>query len=70
MAVVETIKNTRTFLEECWVELQKVTWPDREQLQNATIVVLAFTIAISFIIWTMDGIVSFVLRQVMGIFGA
>ena len=70
MAVVETIKNTRTFLEECWVELQKVTWPDREQLQNATIVVLAFTIAISLVIWTMDGIVSFVLRQIMGIFGA
>lgn len=70
MAVVETIKNTRTFLEECWVELQKVTWPDREQLQNATIVVLAFTIAISLIIWIMDVVVRFVLDQVMGIFGA
>lgn len=70
MAVVETIKNTRTFLEECWVELQKVTWPDREQLQNATIVVLAFTIVISLIIWIMDGVVRFVLDQVMGIFGA
>ena len=70
MAVVETIKNTRTFLEECWVELQKVTWPDREQLQNATIVVLAFTMVISLIIWIMDGVVRFVLEQVMGIFGA
>ncbi len=70
MAVVETIKNTRTFLEECWVELQKVTWPDREQLQNATIVVLLFTIAISIIIWIMDGAVRFILAQVMGIFGA
>jgi preprotein translocase subunit SecE len=70
MAVVETIKNTRTFLEECWVELQKVTWPDREQLQNATIVVLAFTIVISLIIWIMDGVVRFILDQVMGIFGA
>jgi preprotein translocase subunit SecE len=70
MAVVETIKNTRTFLEECWVELQKVTWPDREQLQNATIVVLAFTLVISLVIWIMDGVVRFVLEQVMGIFGA
>ena len=70
MAVVETIKNTRTFLEECWVELQKVTWPDREQLQNATIVVLAFTIVISLIIWIMDGVVRFIIQQIMGIFGA
>lgn len=70
MAVVETIKNTRTFLEECWVELQKVTWPDRDQLQNATIVVLLFTMAISLIIWMMDAAVRFILAQVMGIFGA
>ncbi len=70
MAVVETIKNTRTFLEECWVELQKVTWPDRDQLQNATIVVLLFTMAISLIIWLMDGAVRFILAQIMGIFGA
>jgi len=70
MAVVETIKNTRTFLEECWVELQKVTWPDREQLQNATIVVLAFTLAISLVIWLMDGVVRFIIDQIMGIFGA
>ena len=70
MAVGETIKNTRTFLEECWVELQKVTWPDRDQLQNATIVVLLFTMAISLIIWIMDGAVRIILDQVMGIFGA
>ena len=70
MAVVETIKNTRTFLEECWVELQKVTWPDREQLQNATIVVLAFTMVISLVIWIMDGVVRFIIQQIMGIFGA
>ena len=70
MAVSETIKNTRTFLEECWVELQKVTWPDREQLQNATIVVLAFTIAISLVIWLMDSVVRVIIDQIMGIFGA
>ena len=70
MAFVETIKNTRAFLDECWVELQKVTWPDRDQLQSATIVVLAFTIAISLIIWLMDGAVRIILRQIMGIFGA
>lgn len=70
MAVVDKVKETRTFLEESWVELQKVTWPDRDQLQSATIVVIAFTIAISLIIWLMDSTVRFLLDQIMGIFGA
>jgi preprotein translocase subunit SecE len=70
MAFVETIKNTRTFLDECWVELQKVTWPDRDQLRSATIVVIAFTIAISLIIWIMDAVVRVIVAQIMGIFGA
>jgi preprotein translocase subunit SecE len=70
MAVVEKVKETRTFLEECWTELLKVTWPDKDQLQSATLVVIAFTIAISLVIWMMDGVVRFVLNQIMGIFGA
>ena len=70
MAAIEKVKDTRAFLEESWGELQKVTWPDRDQLQNATLVVIAFTIAISLVIWTMDGVVRFLLNQIMGIFGA
>ena len=70
MAAVEKLKETRTFIEECWVELQKVTWPDQEQLRSATIVVLVFTIAVSGIIWLMDKSVSWIINLIMGIFGA
>ena len=70
MAVVDKVKSTRTFLEESWTELQKVTWPDRDQLQNATLVVIAFTVAISFIIWGMDSVIRFLLAQIMSLFGA
>ena len=70
MAAVEKLKETRTFVEECWVELQKVTWPDQEQLRSATIVVLVFTIAVSGIIWLMDKSVSWIINLIMGIFGA
>ena len=70
MSALDKVKETRNFLDECWVELQKVTWPDKDQLQNATIVVVAFTIAISLVIWMMDGAVRFILAQIMGIFGA
>ena len=70
MSAIEKAKGTRTFIEECWVELQKVTWPDAEQLRSATIVVLVFTIAVSAIIWLMDKSASFVINAIMGIFGA
>jgi len=70
MAAIEKIKETRDFLEECWVEVQKVTWPDQDQLRNATIVVVVFSIAISAVIWFMDGAVSLIVDFIMGIFGA
>ena len=70
MAVAERIKATRTFLEECYSELLKVTWPDWDQLKNATAVVLAFTIAIAMVIWMMDVVIRFILAQIMGVFGA
>lgn len=70
MAAIDKFRDTRTFVQESWAELQKVTWPDKDQLQNATLVVIAFTMAISVVIWVMDGVVRFVLNQIMGIFGA
>jgi len=70
MSALDKVKETRTFLEESWVELQKVTWPDRDQLQNATLVVVAFTVAISLIIWLMDGAVRTILQVIMDLFGA
>lgn len=70
MAALERVKSVQVFLGECWEELTKVTWPDRDQLRNATLVVIFFTIAISLVIWLMDSTVSFLLRSFMGLFGA
>ena len=70
MAALEKLQDTKVFIEECWIELQKVTWPDWEQLRSATIVVLAFTVAVSAIIWLMDQTVSWIIDTIMGIFGA
>ena len=70
MSAVEKLKDTKTFIQECWIELQKVTWPDQDQLRSATLVVILFTIAISAIIWFMDKSVSWVIGLIMGAFGA
>ena len=70
MAVVDKFKETGTFIEECWVELQKVTWPDWDQLRSATIVVVMFTIVISLVIWIMDKFSGWIVGLIKGLFGA
>jgi preprotein translocase subunit SecE len=68
--MLEKIQDTRDFLEECWDELRKVTWPDYEQLRSVTIVVILFSIAVSLVIWIMDITVRQALEFIMGIFDA
>ena len=70
MAIGSKITATRDFIEECWEELSKVTWPDQAQLKSATLVVILFVILISAVIWIMDVASRTVVGFVMGIFGA
>ena len=70
MAIVSRITAARDFIEECWDELSKVTWPDRDQLKSATMVVIAFVILISAIIWIMDVVARWIIGLIMGAFGA
>ena len=63
------IASTKTFIDECIAEMGRVTWPDREQLRNATWVVLLFTILVTFVIWIMDMASNWVVVDIiMGIF--
>ena len=63
--------SVKTFVDECVSEMQKVTWPDRDQLRNATWVVILFTILISIVIWIMDILSRLVLVDfIMGVFSS
>ena len=70
MAIGSKIVATRDFIEECWEELSKVTWPDQAQLKSATMVVILFVFLISAVIWIMDVASRTVIGFIMGIFGA
>jgi len=70
MAIGSKIGATRDFVEECWDELSKVTWPDKEQLRSATLVVILFVFLVSAVIWIMDVASRTVIGFIMGIFGA
>lgn len=70
MASVAKLEEAKTFIEESVGELKKVTWPDYPQLKNATLVVLAFVVMLSLIIWLMDLTVRTIIQAIMGMFGA
>jgi len=63
------IVGAKVFVQECATEMERVTWPDRDQLRNATWVVILFTILVSIIIWIMDIISRLVIVDfIIGIF--
>ena len=62
------IPRTRAFVAEVTEEIKKVTWPDRSQLKNATLVIIVFVFIVSAIIWVMDLGVRGVLRLIMSLF--
>ena len=68
--MLQKITDTRVFLEESWAELQRVTWPDYDQLKNATWVIIAFSILVALVIWIMDKASSAVINLILSIFGA
>jgi preprotein translocase subunit SecE len=62
------VTKTRDFAGEVAEELRKVTWPDRAQLKNATLVILVFMFIVATIIWFMDMGVRGVLNIIMNLF--
>jgi preprotein translocase subunit SecE len=62
------VTRTRDFTAEVVEELKKVTWPDRAQLKNATLVMLVFVFVVTIIIWIMDMGVRGVLNVIMNLF--
>jgi preprotein translocase subunit SecE len=65
------IKTSRTgvvqFAQECWAELQKVTWPSRETVVRLTVIVLLISALIAAYIFAFDNF--FTLAITNGIVG-
>lgn len=62
------VVRTRDFVGEVAEELKKVTWPDYQQLKNATLVIIVFVIIVSLIILAMDATVRGLMNLIMSIF--
>ena len=68
--MIQKITDARNFVEESWAELQRVTWPDYEQLKNATFVIIIFSVLVGVIIWIMDFASRSTINLILRVFGA
>lgn len=67
--MIQKLIDTRDFIQESWEEIQRVTWPDYDQLKNATFVIIVFSIAVALIIFLMDWASRNVIDLILRVFG-
>jgi len=63
-----TRTSPREFLVEVKEQVQKITWPDQEQLKSSTGVILAFVAMVALVIFGMDMAVRTVLDLIRSLF--
>lgn len=51
------------FAQECWSELQKVTWPERETIVRLTVIVILISALIAAYIFLFDNLFTFTITQ-------
>jgi preprotein translocase SecE subunit len=57
-------KRRLNFIRESWEELQKVEWPNQNQVIQGTVVVLVACIIVGFYLWGADQIFRRLVQQV------
>lgn len=65
-----TRTTTGDFVSEVRDEIQKVTWPDQEQLKESTGVIVVFVLLVSVLIFAIDYVVRVGLEGITSLFGA
>lgn len=58
----QLLEKIKTFLKEVYVEMQKVTWPNRNEIVSYTVVVLVTVLILSVVIWAADNVLGRILK--------
>ena len=65
------VRDVGTFFGQVRAEMRKVTWPDRQQLRQATIAIIVFVGLLGLVIYFMDLLLQNVLvKLIPSLFGA
>ena len=62
---VGTVEKVTGFMKESKAELQKVTWPTRQELFMNTVVVLIAVVLVAVSIWVADTFFSILIRSIL-----
>ena len=62
---ISTVGKVTGFIKESKAELQKVTWPTRQELFMKTVVVLVAVVLVAVSIWVADTIFSVLIRTIL-----
>jgi preprotein translocase subunit SecE len=59
-------RNLWNFLQDAQVEVRKVVWPTRQETTQTTLLVIAVVILAALILWGLDTVLGWAIRQVIG----
>jgi len=60
------VKRIRRFINESWSELKKVSWPNRMQVRNLTVLVFVISFVVGLYITVADTLFDQVIRFLTG----
>jgi len=60
------VNRIRRFINESWSELKKVSWPNRLQVRNLTVLVFVVSFVVGLYITMADTVFDFVIRKLTG----
>ena len=62
------VQGTKDYVNELKLEMRRVTWPNRKQVENTTLVVIFSVFAFAGYFWIVDGILGRCVRTVLNYF--
>ncbi len=62
--IKSAIQRLGTYLGEVGVEFKKVSWPDRQELVDSTLVVITFIILLAVLVFMCDKVIEYVLQLI------
>jgi len=63
----QVVQNIGTYLSEVSVEFKKISWPERQELMDSTVVVLSFIVIMAVVLLCCDKVIDFVLQLIYGV---
>ena len=66
--VTNWAQSTKDYINELKLEMRRVTWPNRKQVESTTAVVIFSVFAFAGYFWVVDGILSKGIRDILNFF--